>query len=437
MTQTTLLVVLAAILTGGVLVYNTQRHAAGADDRLEEQQYKSFARDAAEAGLNVVVRALAESHPMGSWNDTDFDIAATNYHGGRFRADVQLADGTGDLVDVVVRGLHRDGRASIFARYEREKDDVGVPPAFRNVITTQLDIDVRGRMLVDAISDEWNASIHTNRILDLSGQSFRVEGYGTYWNDGDPLTFSEGELARFDPNIDYNGDDPNVFQSDGPIEIPSIDPEGLLDAAATSGAYRAGTLTINNAVIDFTNPASPFWAAHGLTYTCAVPPCGTAENPFVLYITGATLFSGTTTVVGHGVIFVDSDITVSGNLYGTISAESQTQLLLATTEDILVPNNTCLGLGPRNYRDGGTWNNNSCVSSDATSYSHGLSMYAEGQVQFGGTPFIVGGIVSPNADFLGHGNPWIAYAAPSETIVDPGFEYLVPIGPILVSYSEW
>src|SRR5688572_23906236 len=237
MTQTTLLIVLAAILSGGILLYNTQRHAADADERLGDQQFKGLARDAAEVGLNVVVRALADSYDMDSWTNNGFDIAATDYNGGTFTADVEQFNTSGDTVDVIVRGYHRDGRATIFARYARDEDDVGVPPAFRNVITTELDIRVDGRLLVDAISDTWNASIHTNTILTTHGSSFRVEGYGSYWNDGQPLTFTQQEMERFDPNIDYNGGGyaNNVFQTEEAVEIPAVDAQSLHATATSMG----------------------------------------------------------------------------------------------------------------------------------------------------------------------------------------------------------
>lgn len=446
MTQTTLLVALAAILTGGILLYNTQRHASSADDRLEQQQYKSLARDAAEAGLNVVVRALANTNAMGSWNNDDFDIGVTSYHGGTFEVDVQMADGTGDLVDVVVTATNGPGEATIFARYEREKDDVGVPPAFRNVITTQGNITLGGTLLIDSVDDSWNASIHTNSILNAGNANYVVEGYGTFWDDGN---VHRNAYDNFRPNVDYNSPEcptppgncglaNNVFQADAPIEIPAVDGEGFRQAALTSGAIRMGDLAPgNNQVIDFTNPSSPFWAANGLTYTCANSPCGTAENPFVLYVSGRATFGGTTQVLGYGTIYVNGIATIGG-MYGELNDDMETQVLLATNSNLVsVGNNQCFGLGPASYTRHGLNNQNSHCQSTDGSFTHGLSMYASGTFDFGGGPFMVGGIVSPGGEFGGLGNAWIAYAGASESILDPGFEYIVPIGPILVAYSEW
>ena len=130
-----------------------------------------------------------------------------------------------------------------------------------------------------------------------------------------------------------------------------------------------------------------------------------------------------------------------GGVYGALNAKQETTVVLATKTDMYVGKgggNTCMGLGPASYTDnaGAVRSNNHCQSANGE-FDSGISLYVEDEVRFKGTPFIVGGVVAKRATFEGGGNPWITYASANEGTLDAGFEYIIPIGPILIAYSEF
>ncbi len=335
----------------------------------------------------------------------------------------------------------------IFARYARDKDDAGIPPAFKHTIISDFFMQLKGNMLVTSISDDLNASIHTNEDLTLKGNSFLVEGFGTYTGT---VNLNNQAGDNFIPNIDYNGPDPNYHWADS-VRIPQLDWDKLYNTATTSsGAYYdmaangGNPLIVDNAVIDFTDPSAPFWTDSGLSYNCS-GSCGTEQNPFVLYIDGPAEFLNTVEVVGNGYIAATQDITVAptgsgGGVYGGLNANQETQLIMATQQYMYVGEgggNACLGRGPASFvgNDGNTYGNEHCQSASGD-FDRGVTLYVEEEVVFKGTPFIVGGVVAKKATFDGGGTPWITYASPNEGTLDLGFEYIIPIGPILIAYSE-
>ncbi len=447
------IVLLGVLLMGAVLGIAMQGDTADADGALSDYEFRLLARDASTTGLQMTVYKLADSYDMLSWTSgTYFDNAS--YKNGSFTSTVTAANpsgsgGIGDTVDVVVRGANGPGRHAIFARYARDKDDKGIPPAFKHAIVSDEFMQIDGNMLIAAINDGFNASIHTNDDMTVKGNSFVVEGFGTYTGT---INLNNQASDNFLPNIDYNGpDEPNHHWADS-VDVPRIDAARLLNTAQTiSGSYiDAGPFSIEGDalvppnVIDFTDPANPFWAAHG--YNCPSGACGTENNPFVMYVNGTADFFNTVEVVGNGVIIATENITVSpngsgGGIYGALNADQETTVVLASLKNITVGKsggNSCLGRGPASYtaNDGGTRANNHCQSPDGT-FADGLTLYAEEAVYFKGTPFIVGGVVAKKSEFTGGGDPWITYASPNEGVLDLGFEYIVPIGPVLIAYSEF
>lgn len=451
--HTVVILLLGVLLTGSMLGMSIRNDSRDADEELIDYEHRLLARDMATTGLSMTVRKLADSPAMGSWTSGNYFNAAP-YQSGTFTSDVTVRDpatgGTsGDTVDVVVRGVHGPGRHVVFARYARDKDDKGIPPAFRSAIVSDFYMQINGNMLIAAISKRLNASIHTNDDLTVKGNTFLVEGFGTYTGT---VNLNNQASNNFIPNVDYNGPDPNYHWADS-IKIPSIDAARLKDTAQNkSGTYiemggpTGSPYQINNAVIDFTDPSSAFWTTNGLTYTCTSGTCGTEQNPFVLFINGPADFLNTVQVVGNGVIIATGDMTIAsqgsgGGIYGSLNGNQETTTLLATLGNMdvgVAGGNACLGRGPASYlgNDGNTYSNNHCQSLNG-GFEDGITLYSEKRVEFKGTPFIVGGVVAKEAHFNGGGNPWITYASANEGTLDAGFEYIVPIGPILIAYSEF
>ncbi len=444
-------IVIGAIIIAGVLLLGMESSTSGADDEVNTYHFDELARDAAVTGMQLTVRKLAVSQAAGSWKDgTLLRFAKTPFRTGAFRTEVIPIDPrlgnnvparnpvcaacSGDTVDVVARGFNGPGRQTVFARYVREYADGGIPPAFRNVITTDFYLQLRGNVQIRAINSNLNASIHTNGDLVTNGNSFLVEGYGTY--TGVELTNQED---NFIPNIDYNGPEPNVFWADS-VHIPLIDMAALRAQAATSGAIintgdgSAFMIDGNTTpTINFSSPGSWPWGAppYNFNYNCTAGPgnCGTEENPFIIVVEGPLSLSNRIRFQGYGVIAAVGNVYItplgnSGGPTGQLTPTQETKMMLASLGFIDIAGNAKLTDGPNYATCNPPWQG-------------GVTLYAWQYVRFRGTPCLVGGIVAKETYFEGSGTPKITYASPTETITDPGFEFVIPIGPILVSYSEW
>lgn len=442
MAHSFVIVLIAALFAGAAALLEMQGRTRAADQRLGEHVQKGLAQNVAGVGQQVVARKLAASAVLDSWSN--LTIPSTAYGGGTYRAEISRHNGSGDTVDVVVRGAYGPAKAAIFARYARGRDEEGTPPAFRNAVAADTRLTIAGSLLVDAVDHARNVSVHSTEWALVDGSHFLAEGYGTYV--AEPSAEVKDRLeTRFVPNQDVNGDAPNLLEVDAKTVNPEINAGKLFTAAQSSGAWVTGPVTISED-IDFTDPTSPLWARLGAAYDCAMPPCGTEDNPFVLYIDGGVTFDSRTAIRGYGTVYSAQDVYVTGaGLYGEINSSMNTQVLLATMQNIVVGDDTCLGLGPTSYtRDPSqpsvatstAWDNDRCASADGH-YSSGLSLYAGGSVSVSGDTFLVGGVVADQVTFDSTGAAWIAYAAPAEEVVDSGFEYGVPIGPVLIAYSEW
>ena len=471
------ILVIGTILIAGVMMLSMDSATSDADEELNEYHYKELARDAATTGLELIVRRLAASNAALSWDATW--AAANKFNttpyskGGSFRVEIDpvgddpgevLPPGVlfGDLVDVIARGFNgvtRDPQTGatkpisqvIYARYLREYADGGIPPAMRNVITADLDLWLRGNAMVLALNNSFNANIHSNGDLRTSGNSFLVEGYGTYTTS--ESTTAEGNCIiypgdpnppddNFCPNQEYNEVDLNVFWADS-VHIPPIDVDGLRNLSqTTSGSYinTPGVLPLiidGDAipVIDFTLPGTWPWLG---TYdpVCTPGSCGTPDNPFIMFVEGDIDFVNRVEFRGYGNIVATGNVRVipqgsGGGMFGQL-VDDETTLLLATTQNINIGvggGNACMGLGHSDLT-------NHCESID-DSYTHGVSLYANGDVTYRGTTYLIGGILVDELSFTGGGTPKIIYASPTEDIIDPGFDFIIPIGPILIGYSEW
>lgn len=481
---------LSAVVVIIVLMLTMREATSGADEGLNYYHHEELARDAALTGLHMTVRKLAADTQPGSWTTGSvYEIATTTHdNGATFRTDVSPCNPAsppypgdtcvdmasnpqiefGDVVDV--RAVGSSGtrfnaetntydpiKVIIHARYMRKFDDGGIPPNFRNVINVNELLLLQGNSAVFAINDSINASVHTNGDLDRRGGTFLVEGYGTYTGNN---LLSPSDTVNFIPNIDYNGSDPNVFWSDS-VHIPVMDLDNLRTLAQTSGALVDdpddlpividGDGLPTPGVLDFTNPATwPFRDADGNPLYLAGPcqssgQCGTEDNPFIMVVEEPISFLNTTHVKGYGIIATAQTINIAaqgsgGGLYGDLTAEDRTKLLVATMTNMNIGHaggNTCLGLGPQNQfgNDGHTYPNNSCASASGD-FEAGVTLYAFGDADLQGSPYIVGGLSANDSSHQG-GSPMLIYGSPSKTIIDPGFEFIIPIGPILIAYSEW
>lgn len=500
MGQVSVIAALAALFIGGLTLYYIQGSTNAAESRLGEHQRQQLARDAAEAGLELVIRQLADSANVASWNGSStFDWAKTPYGNGSFEVDAEpcvvtvndpCADADpGDIIDVDVVG-HSGGtrydaagneipiRHLILARFERRYADGGLPPQFRYGIIADNLLLLQGDAGAFSTDPTRNVNVHSNGDIDNNGNSFLVEGYGTY--SGNNLVSNQG-MTNFLPwpENDYNGDDPNVFHAD-PVPIIPLDSTALRAHAAQCGAIiRPELLDPNDPTntvfsvngddigneLDLSNPALWPWPpadypAGAITLnTNAIDgvACGggtaNSANPFVLLVEGDATFTNTTHVRGFANLITMGNFTIAatgsgGGMYGDVVdvngnevGGTQTKVLAGAFQDMYIGKkggNTCFGLGPQRYTasDGHDVINNHCKSGSGD-FEAGITMQVEGTFIMRGTPYIVGGLVARTGDIDDGGSPKVFYATPVESILDPGFDFIVPIGPILIAYSEW
>ena len=487
---------LAALFIGGLMLYNIQGSTNAAEGRLGEHQHQQLARDAAMTGLQLTVRKLADKFPPNSWTSaTEFDQQETTYGNGTFEIDATpcVSSATdpcagvafGDVIDVDVVGYSGGTRIDatgaevpirhlILARFERHYSDGTFPPQFIYALIADNILKFQGNAGAFTLDHSDPVMVHSNGTITNNGGSFLVEGYGTY-TDENGLT-GQGE-TRFKPWVDTNGEASNVYQADYVPIIP-LDLDGLREQAQTCGAV------IKPELIDPENPSTTFsldgdsvstldftttttwdkWASGSgdgaIVYNSlddpdqdGVQPCGGPDNPFVMLIEGDANFTNSIHVTGFGNIVTTGDFRIAaegtgGGLHGDLVDTKpdapgglQTQLLAASFKDMYLGKaggNTCFGLGPPTYTasDGHTVNNNHC-DSGTNDWTAGVSLQVEGTFVMRGNPYIVGGLVAREGDIDDGGSPHVFYSAPSESILDPGFNFKISVGPVLIAYSEW
>ena len=428
MERIVLFLVLGAFLTGSMYTLNVESNTRDADDALQRYQYKELARDAALAGLRRTVASLARNAHTPWSGHASYDLGRTPYGDGAYEVDVQTVAGQADTVDVYVLGIFGPDSIRIDARYERAQDLGGVPPAFRSVILTEDLLQVRGNITITTLDPGLNANIHTNDELRTNGNSFIVEGYGTYANAS-----STSQPDNFQPRVDYNGPESNVLQ------VPEITlPDARLDSN-DADVHWVDTDNWPDLVLE-PDPGFPtavlniqdeIYGPGGFCTDGRIPPsvCWQDGNPvlgdtqaFVWWVAG-NIDMTNVQVQGNVVLYADGYRTINGtpdaapgagllledDIAGEINADDQTQLMLRTAGEAHIRGNDRV-IG---------------------------SIWANGDVTFYGTPDFYGNVLTPEARFEGLGDFTLTYAAPSTLITTPGYRNDDPIGPVLIGYAEW
>ncbi|MGA7303478.1 MAG: hypothetical protein WBW88_01335 [Rhodothermales bacterium] len=401
--------VAAFALTAGVLVLGLRSDTVDADKKVGYYQVKIEARDAAQSGFHLTMRKLAADQDP--WVDsTKYGFGETSYQRSTFTSSVTpFGTPVGDTVDVVVVGFHkyidkqgvpRDTTHTIEARVVRGLVE-GVPPRFRYAISTDTDLLLQGNIEVKSGFPEINASVHSNGTLRTRGNTFTVQGYGTY--TGSYFETATGASNRFQPNVDWNGSADNVFQRDS-VDLPNLELDRLR-AAATH--YETGDFSIDGDTFPYSSFAE--WAA-ALGSTVGT---GTADDPFILVVEGDLELLNRIDLDGYGMLVSASNVEVSpsgseGSLTGGIDGYNM-ELGVFAAGNIDV-------------------NGNAIMKS---------TLYSQGRVTFHGTVDLTGGIVAKETKFIGGGSPLITYVGPGHGLTKPGFSWKDATGPIVIASAEW
>lgn len=409
MGQAATLLVAAGALALSMIVFAMQRDTFDADERLYVHTNTEVAREAALAGLQVTVRKLAEDPLKGSWTDGNKYYRKDSYRGGSYEIDVRVTDPCpeekpdciGDMVDVIARGMSGGEERVIYARYTRDMSNAGIPPSFKYGIIAEKDISLKGTADINSLPGH-NVMIHSNGTLSVSGAA-RVYGFGTY--SGAKMKDSDEKNLEnyFIPTSPYVPEE-RVTHVDR-IEIATLDWDQL--KAIVGGPYKG----------NFTFGGGPPREINGIDLLQGVQGfigSGTKENPYIFVVDGSIEFFNPTRFNGYAIIAATGGISINhgrGDVLADLTTDDppQTKLLLAS-------------------KDGSFTAGNAQINA---------TIYTEGGVKLSGTMDITGGIIAQGGDLELSGTPQVTYATPAEAIVTPGFESVIPIGPILIAYSEF
>lgn len=428
MGQYAILLVIAALLTGGGFLINAQRHTGAAQEATALYSYDSFAREAAQVGLERVGRNLVRQPSAWSGGaaamDALFGVSGTHTRGGHstpYDVEIVAVDmGTPpantqpvtdpDRVEVVATGTANGTVHVVRAVYERGYTNVGTPPAFRYAIAADDDLDLQGSIHIAG-------SIHTNQRLESTGDRFSITGTATYtgsW-DGD-------NTGR------YSG---GVAQSER-VDIPPIPmPPAIITRQQNAPVNKQGRVTGPYTMSASDNPGTAVsngW--YGVTGK------GTAAAPYILFVNGDLTVSGDVRLPGHVRIYVTGNFSMGSNSKlsqippavssGTFPGNDATDAQVFEFRDQRLPEGNTIGL----YVGGR-------VEMDGTPFL-AAQLYSEGDVVYrgGGTKMILGGVVS-RGQIVVQGTPKVYYTRAGAPTYDPGLNLMQPDGLVLVSYREW
>lgn len=404
MGQYILIFTLSVFLASSVVMTGVRSDVSDTDQAVNLRHAKLLARDAALTGYQLVTLKLAKDPDP--WIDADaYVVSGVDDKGGTYQTIVSTVGATpGDTVEVTSIGTRpyigwdgasHDTTHVIDVRFVRYTDP-GVPIAFRNAITTDTEIKLVGDMYIGSLDSLINAGIHTNGHLTTTGNSFLVEGYGTYTTSS-----AVPQEDNFIPNNDTNGVKPNVFWADS-IRIPNLD---LSELITTSTLHIAGDYTIDGDYFPYHTFAE--WSqALGLSRGS-----GTENDPFILVVDGTLTMLNRVEISGFSVIASLTNIIIDpkgegggviGGLYGTFVE---------------------MGIYTPGYID--IAGNPDIVA----------SLYGKNYIQFHGTPEVIGGLVTHDARFSAGGTPQIIHST-IKIGNGWGLESRI-IGPRVVAYAEW
>jgi hypothetical protein len=449
MGQSSLILVLMATLTVGILLYNSQIVTTRSDTVLSVKQEEALARETAIVGLNRVIRTLVDRPD--EWAQTaTFAVPETTYDGygssAAYRVDVHNyrpgSVGTpglptiDDTLDVRSTGTFRDRDYTIRATYTKGYTNVGVPPALRRAIVSDQTLDFNGNPKIRSASSTTNADVHANATLDANGSpvNFVIEGYGTYTG-----TYDGSNTAFFQPNQTDPSAGGATYQHEA-LYVPTVD---VTAAAATAHAITnppTGTFTASGNLWDnLTDGLDPTLAPS------SVMGKGTSTDPFIWYVGGNMVVEGSgglrfpratgpSAPQGHLKLYVDGNLTFTGS--GTMTptySDAPANDNKTTDADIRnwIAANLPEGMSMAIYvAENVNFNGNVSVAA---------LIHANGAVKFNGggnRVNLIGGVVSRH-DMTFNGNNKLWYTEASETVKDPGYDYDVPTGVFLLDYLEW
>ena len=253
----------------------------------------------------------------------------------------------------------------------------GTPPFLDYALASDGDLQLLGT--VDVLDVQGgatgvNSNIHTNSDLYVQGNT-TVTGYGTYSGNS---YLNPSEPSRFFHPYDVEAGQSLVAESD-PVSIPAYNPTDYRDAA---------TQIISGSTI-FTGSET----------------LGSEESPEIIFVDGNITISGNFT--GWAVFICTGSVTITGNI--SLDAESplSNQLGIIAAGDIDIGGN---------------------VDVEA-------QLFAGGNIEFNGNNELYG-IATAKGQIDFRGNVNVRYRQASNNLTGPIWDYADVLRPVIVSYLE-
>jgi hypothetical protein len=389
-----LIIVIAAVYTGGYLAFSDKRTQVETTAEQAEDEFKILARNAALTGLNRAEQALAND--FGVFEDME------GTHEGSSYTTSSSASGTEIVVLSTATVTTREGAdvtfnvRAVYASVPAPAIPDEPPPFMRGLIMSDGDIELNGTpegyayMPTDGSEGVMSADVHTNGYLDVKGTSAYFEGIGTYVEGA--LKDEDWVSQAFQPV--YNPTQSKTAFESQKVEIPDIDP-ALLAITMEADSVTEGSVIVSG-VGD-------------------IPPMtGTRDDPYVWHISeGGSLFiEDDVQIDGYFIILVDGDVELGGNVTVTplsYDGEDETSVAIYAGGTVTLTGNAEI------------W----------------AQIYAgEVEVEAKGTPTFYGGIVS-SGQVIFRGTPKIYHRKVSPALTEPWNVESSAMVLQRVSYSEW
>ncbi len=365
MGKATLLVLAAFTVSTTLYNGNSQQTRLRSSERVSNHQYEALARGAALNGLNLAKQSLAES-----FTSADMDGSFDHAH---YAVDIAVSGNRARVTSsgAISNASDDDQTYTVAAEFIAQSGSLPSAPRFmRYALVSDMSLNLGGSITTEVFvrgeeGREMNANMHTNGSLHIDGNKVFVEGYGTYMDNASSNPAKSLQRA-FQPNyVSKEGD--TAYRVDVPVEIPEF------DGFAWVSQLEANGVEVVEIPGDFILDG-----AHDF---------GDRESPTVYYVLGNVYGSGLATINGYGMIAVDGNIVLTGDVEigdSGYTGPDESSFAMYASGDIEVLGNVDVS----------------------------AQIYAAGDVTLDGNPTIYGSVATlGSANLLG--NPKIFYRSPS------------------------
>lgn len=182
------------------------------------------------------------------------------------------------------------------------------PPAFQYAVFSNGNLQLSGNTSIESENHAYNANVHSNGNVQLSGNP-EVTGFVTYSGQ-----YSQSGHPQITPN--QNPNNLPVKSQTSQVQVPTFNPadyQGIAQQTYPGNFNIAGNQTVT---------------------------LGTAQSPKIIYVGGNLNWSGNVTITGYGIIVVQGNSQISGNVHFQTVDQNQSTFGLYTVGNIQMSGNS-------------------------------------------------------------------------------------------------